>query len=205
MKKFFLIMAVVAITCMTALTSCKKSNADLIKEYESVCKELVTAAQNGDFEKIATLAEEGQKLEKELGERELTDEEQSQLLEIQASTAAEMVGGASEAPAEQVNPEEALELTVAEKNLSPIPESSMMGGSWTVNVTNNSSSAIDGDSYKVIWTETIEDTVDGEFVDKDIERSLDGQNIAPGETVTFVLKPSDGCQSFKNPQIKSAE
>ena len=95
MKKFFLIMAVVAITCMTALTSCKKSNADLIKEYEGLCKELVTATQNGDFEKVASLSEKGQELEKELSERELTDEEQSQLLEIQATAASEIVGSAA--------------------------------------------------------------------------------------------------------------
>lgn len=88
-------MAVVAVTCMTLLTSCKKSNADLIKDYESVCKELVTATENGDLAKVATLSEKGMKIEKELSERELTDEEKSQLLEIQSTTAEGMVSGAA--------------------------------------------------------------------------------------------------------------
>ena len=93
MKKLFLTVAIVA---MTMLTSCKKSNADLIKDYDSVCKELVEATKNGDFAKVATLSEKGQKLENELRERELTDEEKSQLQEIQSKAASGIVSGAAD-------------------------------------------------------------------------------------------------------------
>ena len=93
MKKLFL---TVAIVTMTMLTSCKKSNADLIKDYDSVCKELVEATKNGDFAKVATLSEKGQKLENELRERELTDEEKSQLQEIQSKAASGIVSGAAD-------------------------------------------------------------------------------------------------------------
>lgn len=83
-----------AIVAMTMLTSCKKSNADLIKDYDSVCKELVEATKNGDFAKVATLSEKGLKLENELSERELTDEEKSQLQEIQSKVASGITSGA---------------------------------------------------------------------------------------------------------------
>ncbi|MDE6049642.1 MAG: VENN motif pre-toxin domain-containing protein [Paramuribaculum sp.] len=96
MKKLFLFLTILSVSCMSMLTSCQKSNADLIKEYEGVCKELVTATENGDFTKIATLAEKGQKLEKELSERDLTDEEKSQLIEIQSTVASGVISGAAD-------------------------------------------------------------------------------------------------------------
>ncbi|MDE5822195.1 MAG: hypothetical protein K2H50_02400 [Paramuribaculum sp.] len=93
MKKLFLTVAIVA---MTMLTSCKKSNADLIKDYDSVCKELVEATKNGDFAKVATLSEKGQKLENELSGRELTDEEKLQFQEIQSKVVSGIVSGAAD-------------------------------------------------------------------------------------------------------------
>lgn len=95
MKKIFFSMAILAMTCMSLLTSCQKSNADLIKDYENLCKEIVEATEAGNLVKVATLSDKGQKLEQELSNRNLTDEEKAQLLEIQANVATGVVSGAA--------------------------------------------------------------------------------------------------------------
>ena len=94
MKKIFFYLTIASISGMAMLTSCQKSNADLIKDYEGLCKEIVEATKAGNLVKVATLSEKGAKLEKELSERTLTDDEKAQLLELQANTATAVAGGA---------------------------------------------------------------------------------------------------------------
>lgn len=96
MKKRFFYLIIASISCMAMLTSCQKSNADLIKDYEGLCKEIVEATKAGNLVKVATLSEKGAKLEKELSKRTLTDDEKAQLLELQANTATAVAGGAAE-------------------------------------------------------------------------------------------------------------
>ena len=82
MKNFIRIFAVGMIAISCTLTSCKKSNEALIKDYHELGTEIVAAANEGDAEKIATLSERGQKLAKELDTREFTPEEKAQIVNI---------------------------------------------------------------------------------------------------------------------------
>lgn len=88
------LMAAALIVCSASLTSCKKSNADLIDDYRDLCKEVVEATKDGNLVKVASLAEKGQKLEAELKERDLTDDEKAELLQIEQETAAEAADAA---------------------------------------------------------------------------------------------------------------
>ena len=72
--------------------SCEKSNKDLLKDYQKVSEEIVTAIKDGDLIKAKQLSEKGEKIDKELGERELTDSEKEKKAEIEAS----VVGSISE-------------------------------------------------------------------------------------------------------------
>lgn len=87
-------MAAVLIACGSVLVSCKKSNADLIKDYEKVCNEMVEAFKNGDLAKVQKIGEKGAKLEQELKERDLTPEEQQQVATLTLETAANVSSAA---------------------------------------------------------------------------------------------------------------
>lgn len=80
MKK--IVMALACAALVLGMAACKKSNADLIKEYKKVATEAVEAVKEGDIVKAAKLAQEGQKLEKELQEANLTDEEKAEVAQI---------------------------------------------------------------------------------------------------------------------------
>lgn len=83
MKKCFMYLLLsAAILLSGGLASCTKSNDTLIKEYKEVCKEVVEAIKKGDREKLITLTEKGQKIEKELNERELTPEQKEEVEKI---------------------------------------------------------------------------------------------------------------------------
>lgn len=113
---------------------------------------------------------------------------------------------ATEAIAVEVNPEEALSLTVEKKNLHYGAESSGMVGSWTVKVTNNSETDVNGSDYTVIYDEIVEETTaDGDFEDVTKKRTVSGKDVAAGQSVLVELKAKEGCQDFKNPKIKSAK
>lgn len=89
MRKFLLaIAACVALVFAVALSSCSKSNADLINDYRDVATELVEAVKNGDAAKIKTLSAQGMQIAEQLKKRDLTPEEQQEILKI----AAEMAG-----------------------------------------------------------------------------------------------------------------
>ena len=64
--------------------ACEKSNADLLNDYQKLTEEMVSAIQDKDLVKIQKLSEKGEKLEKELNERDLTDSEKEQMAEIEA-------------------------------------------------------------------------------------------------------------------------
>lgn len=72
-------MAFACAALVMGMASCKKSNADLIKEYQKVVTEYIEAVKAGDTEKAAKLDKEGEKLQKELEEANLTEEEKAEL------------------------------------------------------------------------------------------------------------------------------
>ena len=79
-------MAAVLIACGSVLVSCKKSNADLIKDYEKVCNEMVEATQNGDLPKVQKLGEKIANMKSEFEGRDFTPEEQQQIAIISMET-----------------------------------------------------------------------------------------------------------------------
>lgn len=81
--KFLSILAAAAITCSVALTSCSKSNSDLINELKQKTTEATEAAQNGDILKATKIAAEASEIANELSKRDLTDEEKMELLSIE--------------------------------------------------------------------------------------------------------------------------
>ena len=85
MKKLFFPLAALALSI--SLASCSKSNEALIKEYKELGEQIEAAAEKGDMQKIATLAQKGQKLAKELDGREFTEDEQVEILEITSEIA----------------------------------------------------------------------------------------------------------------------
>lgn len=92
-KKALFLVASLAICGSMMLSSCKKSNADLINDYADVCKEMVEAIKDKDLGKMQKLAKEGEKIENELRERDLTPEEQKQVVELTAEIAKESMSG----------------------------------------------------------------------------------------------------------------
>ncbi len=81
-KTFMLAMAAVALAGTMALTSCKKSNEDLIKEYGAAIEEVAKAQKDGDAAKIESTQKDAEKTINELKERELTPEEEQQLVSL---------------------------------------------------------------------------------------------------------------------------
>lgn len=64
--------------------ACEKSNKDLLKDYKKVTEEMVTAIQDKKLDKIQELSKKGEKIEKELGERELSESEKEEKATIEA-------------------------------------------------------------------------------------------------------------------------
>lgn len=126
-----------------------------------------------------------------------------------ATDTVSMVDSAANKPAEEVaedvNPEEALTLTVEKKNLNWAGEDSYKTGTWTLKVTNNGNSEVKGTDYVVAYNEIVEDTVNGELVEATKNRTAEGKDVMPGESVTITLKARKGCQDFKNPRIVNAK
>lgn len=81
MKKNFLRFLGMFVLCL-CIASCSKSNGDLIKEYGKICDEIGVAYQKGDMDKVSSLVEKGEKIEKELSERDLTDNEEAEVVAI---------------------------------------------------------------------------------------------------------------------------
>lgn len=72
--------------------ACEKSNKDLLKDYQKVSEEIVSAIKDRDLNKVQKLSEKGEKIEKELDERDLSDSEKEEKAEIEA----EMISSLSE-------------------------------------------------------------------------------------------------------------
>lgn len=87
------VIAAFALLVGSALTSCSKSNDDLIKEYKELCSEVATAVKEGDAAKIQELSAKGEKLGKELSQRDLTDEQKAEILNITADYMKELSQG----------------------------------------------------------------------------------------------------------------
>lgn len=90
--KFYFLFASLAIFSVAVFSSCTKSNEELISDYKSLCEKVEKAVKNGDMEKVASLAQEGQKLGEELDKRELTSEEQAQVIEITSNMTSAVAG-----------------------------------------------------------------------------------------------------------------
>lgn len=84
MKKIFLILIVVGAFFMQGLTSCSKSNSELIDEYKTAIKEQIEASGRGDSEAARKAGEKASKISKELEGRKLTSEEKQQVIEAAA-------------------------------------------------------------------------------------------------------------------------
>ena len=65
--------------------ACEKSNKDLLKDYQKVSEEVVSAIKDGNLDKAMKLSEKGDKIEKELNERDLSEAEKQEKAEIQAA------------------------------------------------------------------------------------------------------------------------
>lgn len=91
-KKFYFLIASLAIFSVLTLSSCSKSNEELISDYKVLCEKVESAIKEGNMEKVASLAKEGEKLGEELDKRELTSEEQAQVLEITSNLAGTVAG-----------------------------------------------------------------------------------------------------------------
>ena len=65
--------------------ACEKSNKDLLKDYQKVSEEVVSAIKDGNLDKAMKLSEKGDKIEKELNERDLSETEKQEKAEIQAA------------------------------------------------------------------------------------------------------------------------
>ena len=63
--------------------ACEKSNKDLLNDYQKVTEEMVSAIKDKDLIKIQKLSEKGEKIEKELGERNLSDSEKEEKAKIE--------------------------------------------------------------------------------------------------------------------------
>ncbi|MBP3298271.1 MAG: hypothetical protein J6L73_01160 [Muribaculaceae bacterium] len=90
-KTFVLAVAALAVAGTLCLSSCKKSNADLIDEYKELCQEAVDAAKSGDAKKAEEIKEKGEKLQKELEGRDLTDEEKQEIITAALGAAGQML------------------------------------------------------------------------------------------------------------------
>lgn len=91
MKKHILILMVgLGFMLFALLSSCNKSNEDLIKDYEKICTEMATAVKNHDHAKVLSLQEKGGKLEEELNKRELSEEEIMKVKKLQTQLVLEM-------------------------------------------------------------------------------------------------------------------
>lgn len=64
--------------------ACEKSNKDLLKDYQNLSQEMVSAIEDKDLNKIQKLSEKGEKIEKELCERDLSEYEKEKKAEIEA-------------------------------------------------------------------------------------------------------------------------
>ena len=63
--------------------ACEKSNKDLLNDYQKLSEEMVSAIQDQDLVKIQKLSEKGEKIDKQLNERDLSDSEKEQKAEIE--------------------------------------------------------------------------------------------------------------------------
>lgn len=90
MKKFFSILIVTAALFTQGLTSCSKSNSELIDEYKSAIKEQIEAEGNENPEAVRKASEKASKIAAELKTRTLTPEEQQQVADA-ASEVAETI------------------------------------------------------------------------------------------------------------------
>lgn len=82
--------AAVVLMFGTALSSCSKSNDDLIKEYSELCDEASKAVKDGNLIKLSSIAEKGDKIEKELKSRDLTDAQKEEVARIELQLANDM-------------------------------------------------------------------------------------------------------------------
>ena len=95
-KRIVTFMMAAAVMCSVALSSCSKSNKDLLNEYRATANEFVEAVKSQDEAKIKSVSEKGDKIVKELRERDLTEEEQKEFASISIEMLSGSIGGAME-------------------------------------------------------------------------------------------------------------
>lgn len=72
--------------------ACEKSNKDLLKDYQEVSEEMVSAIKDKDLNKVQKLSKKGEKIEKELGERDLSESEKEEKAKIEAGMMSSVSG-----------------------------------------------------------------------------------------------------------------
>ena len=95
-KKILSIIMAAGVLCSVALSSCTKSNKDLLNEYRETANEFVEAVKAQDEARIKAVSDKGDKIVKELRERDLTEEEQKEFADISLEMITGSIGGAVE-------------------------------------------------------------------------------------------------------------
>ena len=85
-----------AVMCSVALTSCSKSNQDLINDYRKTAEEFVQAVKDKDEAKVKKLSDKGENIVKELEKRDLTESEKEEFTQISLEMITGAMGGAFE-------------------------------------------------------------------------------------------------------------
>ncbi len=87
---------------------------------------------------------------------------------------------------------EALTLVPGKKNVAYVGESEFATVTLPVTVTNNTDVAINGADYVIEYVRVYEGTnSEGDFVDRTKQCTAQGQDIAPGSSVTITLKEKE--------------
>ena len=96
MNKYFNLFAIAIVAICLGLSSCgKKSNADLMKDYEKKALEAVEAMQNNDFDKAQKLNEELMDIMEKMKENGMSADDEAQFQKIQVSLLEKASGSAS--------------------------------------------------------------------------------------------------------------
>lgn len=93
----------------------------------------------------------------------------------------------------------AIAMTVGKKTEKWEPESSIPTISLPVTITNNTDVTLSPSDYKITYTETYEDTVDGELVDKSMTNKVEGPEIPANSSVEYTI--TKRAQDISNPKV----
>lgn len=97
--------------------------------------------------------------------------------------------------------DKAVTLTPGKKSMRPDPYSECLAYKLPVTVTNNTSSTLSPDDYVISYTLVVANCSDGSVPDSYFSRTIKGQEIAPGKSITVTIADSC-CEDLRNPKVK---